>query len=430
MLSKSFFYLGLILSFILICGCSTNSSDYKSSSNNLTFKIKNDTIEFDGDTSLIYTLHVQIGEIKSYEKEIKANNRIPILDLIRNDGSSLIDVAVYLSENNGSIPIRLKFDNSIDTTFAFHVEPVESTQYKAIIQQGVCAKLSNYAEDSSMESDIIKWLYQNYGKSVNDSIISVIRLYLKELNRTQFNEYVSNDMMPVVPSFKGIEYRVSSDMVADHYYLFACSEEKQVDEFVAEMVSLKFDGAYQSLSNSMSCLRAPSTSGNVCVLLIGINNDWSYQMAPVGMICIDNVKPYIGNEGGGNSGNNSTQFVFDKHRIRVTSKTESPETTGDVRVSFGKFEGYGYMLSVPFTFTFSGDVQKIIVHTTKNTTETIELEGKTSPYHRTIRVGLNTGDNYIPIDAIDACGNKSTYDLSISTQRIERNPVIENNIYR
>jgi hypothetical protein len=43
--------------------------------------------------------------------------------------------------------------------------------------------------------------------------------------------------------------------------------------------------------------------------------------------------------------------------------------------------------------------------------------------------GLDTGDNYIPIDAIDVCGNKVTYDLKIATESVERNPMIENNIY-
>ena len=297
-----------------------------------------------------------------------------------------------------------------------------------MITSGLCAKTTSNFEAVDVESDIIKWLYRNHLNNIGDSTINDIRMYLKELNRTSYHEYTTNQTIPVVRSLKDLQYKISSDLVADHYYLFACSSERDLEDFVEEMVSLKFEESVSSLTQSLSCFRNPSTSGLVCIFLVGINNDWSFQSIPAGLISIDNIKPTFG---GHNTTiyNDKSEIVFENRQIKVTSKSDIPTVSGSIGIKYGKFEGYGYMLNVPFTFTFDGDIKKVRIHQTKNQTEEIDLSDKLSPYHVSVSVGLNTGDNYIPIDAIDARGNISTYDLKIPTERIKKDPVIETNIY-
>ena len=331
-------------------------------------------------------------------------------------------------KNTGDITLKLSLREDCDTTVAFHLDIKETNQYVAQVISGTCAPTSGTFDPSNVESDIIKWLYRKHENNLGDSILNNMRLYLKELNRSNYKEYSTSHKIPVVNSLRGIEYKVTSDLKADHYYLFACNNEKDVEDFVEDMVSVKFESSTNSLNQLMPCFRSSSTSGCACILLVGINNDWSFQFVPVCIICIDNICPTIG-DGIRLIKKDSSQFTFENKQIKVFAKSTIPVTSGKVGVDFGKFQGYGYMLNVPFTFTFGGDVKTIIVHQTKSQTEVIDLSDKTSPYHVTICVGLDTGDNYIPIDAIDACGNKATYDLKITTERVKDNPVIENNIY-
>lgn len=392
--------------------------------------IANDNfINIEGDTTINYSLHVLIGSDISFEKKVKANQKISYISLLKENKDFFNDIALLLAKNTGDLTMKLSLSEECDTTVAFHLDIKDTNQYVAQVISGTCAPTTGTFDPSNVESDIIKWLYRKHESNLGDSIINNMRLYLKELNRSNYKEYSTSHKIPVVNSLRGIEYKITSDLKADHYYLFACNNEKDVEDFVEEMVSVKFESSTNSLNQSMPCFRSSSTSGCACILLVGINNDWSFHFVPVGLICIDNISPMIGGVGGRSIINESSQFTFENKQIKVFAKSTIPVTSGTVGVGFGKFEGYGYMLNVPFTFTFSGDVKTIIVHQTKSQTEVIDLSDKTSPYHITIRVGLDTGDNYIPIDAIDACGNKATYDLRISTERIKDNPVIENNIY-
>lgn len=419
------------MSIICLISCTNNPTSSKKPQPS-ELKVDGNTIVLVSDVNEQYVIQVTVDDKFSYDYNIMANKKIPSIAILKGNKDFYNDIALLLAKQNGSIKVRLNIPEIQDTIVDFHIDVNETNELSSNVLNGVCAAASSDFDAQNVEADIIRWLYRKHENNLSDSTINVMRLYLKELNKTTYKEYITSDPIPKVASLKGIEYLISSNMVADHYYLFACQSEKDIEEFVEEMVSLKFEAAVASLSDSIPCYRGESTSGLACITLVGINNDWSYQIVPVGLICIDNRKPIIRtNRNPIETNDNSipNQITFEGKKIRITSKTKSPIVTGEVSVSYGTFEGFGYMISVPFTFSFSGDIKSIIVHKTKTSEEIIDLNGKTSPYHSTISVGLDTGDNYIPIDAIDACGNKSTLDLNITTERIERNPVIENNIY-
>lgn len=427
-----------VVIFCIFMGC-TKSSKYEIKDVCPTLEIENGNLSILGDSTKTYHLEISIDDI-NFKIPIKGNQNISFIEILKANSECHNSIAYKLASNNGQIKIGLILPEVCDTVVNYRYGVSNVYQYTCEVKEGICAPLSGAYSQINTESDIIKWLYRNGYNNVSDSILDNIRLYIQDLNRTEYKKYSTKYEIPVVSSLKDINYEILSDMRADYYYLFACQNEQQIEDFVEEVISLKFEGAEQTLSSPLVCYRDPNTSGMSCITLIGIDSNWSYKIVPVGLLCIDTCPPSIGNSNNTNKVGNlidrnngdictSNQFLFNNHQLLVTTESPVPTITGRLSVDFGKFQGYGYMLNVPFTFSFFGDVNKIVVHRTKNKTEEIDVSDKDSPYHTTLSVGLDTGDNYIPIDVFDKRGNKSTYDLKITTERIKEDPVIENNIY-
>lgn len=418
----------IIIATIILYGCS-HSSKSNSISSDLAVEIRNNELSIKGDTTKTYTLTVAIDHDIKYEIPLKGGMQYSFLELLKKNPEYYNSIAYQLATREGHIKIGLMIPNLCDTIVNYRLNASNAYQHTCNITSGICAPLSSAFSQVNTETDIIKWLYRNGYKNVNDSLLNNIRLYIQELNRSTYKHYSSKEDIPVVASLKGINYNVSTDMQAEYYYLFACQNEREIEEFVEEVVSLKFEGATRTLSEPLLCYRSQTSIGMSCIMLIGIESNWSYQIVPVGLISIDNCSPIIENNRNAPSVSSSNNFIFKNHQILISTDSQIPNITGHLSMRFGKFQGYGYMLNVPFTFNFSGDINKIIVHRTRNQLEEIDLSDKNSPFHITLRIGLDTGDNYIPIEAIDERGNKSSYDLKITTEPINENPVIENNIY-
>lgn len=431
--SKLFLLVGIALTIVSLNSCNqTPSSVNNSPSEELSISFSKNNIVIEGDSSNSCTLNVKIGDIIAFDNKVIGKKTFAFSELIKSKRESQYGIAYHLATNHGDLPIHLTISTELDTTILYHIDIRNIVQYKATVVKGKCARLFGDYETTNVEADIIKWLYRQQKTNVGDSIISLMRLYLKEINRTKYSEYITHEEMPVVPSLSGISYNISSDLVADNYYLFSCTNEKEIEEFVEEMVSIKFEGATHSLNNPMLCFRKASTCGTTCIMLIGINKDWSYQIVPIGLICIDDIKPSVGFFSTRKAYSDATQFVFNKKQIRVTSKVKSPSFIGAISLSYGNFQGALYY-NIPFTINWTGDITKLVIHKSSSSVETIDLTSHISPLHKTINgIVLGIGDNFIPIEVYDACGNVEKYDLSIKTVRIEDNKPevnIENNIY-
>lgn len=424
MSSKLKFILIIITSAILF-GCLQLSN---TGSSHLEVDVKNNELSVEGDTANSCLLTITINGNLKYEKTLKGGERYSFLELLRENPDYYNNIAYQLATHDGNIIMGLKIPNICDTVINFRHNTSDAYQHTCEVTSGLCAPLSNAFSKSNVETDIIKWLYRNGYNSLSDTIIDNIRLYIQDLKRSIYKEYTSKKEIPIVQSLKGINYNLSSALRADYYYLFACQSEQEIEDFVEEVISLKFEEASRSLSEPLICYRSPTSIGMVCLMLIGIDSNWSYQIVPVGLLSIDNCPPLIENNSNNPTTNSSNKFIFQKNRILISTDSRIPDITGQLSIKFGKFQGRGYMLSVPFTFNFSGDIDKIEIHRTKSQIEKIDLSDKISPYHITLDIGLNTGDNYIPIDAFDKRGNKASYDLKISTERVKEDRVIENNI--
>jgi hypothetical protein len=380
-------------------------------------------------------LNIQVGEKIKYSKEISGDYKTSLLSLLKAKNEYYSDIAYLLAKENGDVELNLNVPDIFDTTVTFHLEITDSPNYTTKVLQGKCARLSGVFDTENVEGDIIKWLYRNNLGNVGDETIDKIRLYLKELNRSDYTEYITSETIPVVTSFKGLSYKVSSDLDADNYYLFACKSEDEIEGFVEDMVSIKFEGAVHSLNQPILCYRTESNAGTICIFLIGIDNDWKYKVSPVGLVSIDNVKPSRGpSPRVVQSGNfqppakpesidikiNDSDIILNKNKINIKLPDEVPQVAGSAFLSTKDWGGTGVSCMVNFVVTFDGDVKSItlkregvLAKWLGSLTKTIDLEKETSPYYFTFELHLEEGDNYLPVVITDLRGNTNEFKYTI-----------------
>ena len=429
--------------FVMICGLlfifpSCNNHNRGSQEPNYKILFSNDKILFsddkfiiDSDETKTFNIAVSVNDKVFYNRTVKGQQTINYIDLLKGPIDKYNDIAYLLATNNGHLQLGIKVSSLTDTIVDFWHGVSEIETINSSLLSGNCAPLYGSFSQDNIEGDIIKWLYRNHYSNVGDSTINDIRLYLQDLNRSYYKEYVTNHTIPVVSSFKGAEFRISSDMKADYYYLFACQQDMDIERFVEDMVALKFESANKSINQSFSCYRLPSTSGLSCIMLIGIDSNWRYQISPIGVVSIDNVSPIFGQS---YQNEFKDELLFERHQMQILPKTKVPFIEGFVNVRCGHFQGRGKYLNVPYEIQWNGDVKEVRIHTSKSKAyETIILENQTSPLHVSLSTLLNNiGDNYIKVEAIDYIGNSTTTDINIATEEIkDEKPSINlnNNIY-
>lgn len=148
--------------------------------------------------------------------------------------------------------------------------------------------------------------------------------------------------------------------------------------------------------------------------MIGINNDWSYQQQPLGLVAIDNTVF-------GNQGSNNPYIVF-KNNIRVNLPSNKPTIFGDANIRITHSAGNGIACNVTFLTTFSGDIKSISIRRTRELCyhdmlgydrETpgpkdfvVYTNKETSPHIFNIKLHWVDGDNFVPYVIEDYHGNK------------------------
>lgn len=436
----------IICIFILVAcsqsGSQRTTSNTNASDNSKKFEVKivDDKIKLIDDNKRLVNLQLKIGEQINYTYSVMTDNELSILKALKSNKEFYNDIALHFAQNNSEAKLNLKVSEIIDTIFTFHWDVENVSMYSSNVLQGKCAKLAGVYDAVNIEEDIIRWLYRNNRKNVGDETINKMRLYLQELNRTDYKEYITKEEIPVLKSFQSINYKISSDLVADYYYLFACRSEKEIEEFVEEMVTIKFEGAVHSLKQTLSCYRSPSTSGTICLFLIGINKDWSYKTIPVGLVCIDDVKPSDTFIIRTSSDDNFSKedIVLDKNKIKVIMPSKLPSFTGFAILDTKEWSGNGISCNVNFVVNFGGDVKNITLIREGNLAKwlskgkkVIDLQAETPPYIFTYELHLEDGDNYVPIILTDLRGNETKYKFNVGCQsKPKDNPQIniDNNV--
>lgn len=395
-------------------------------------KIDGSVLVLDADSHQTHNVNISVGQIASFSTTIRGGEEINLMDFLKTQKSAHYELAYTLAKNGGLIDANISIPNMLDTTLKCQIKYRDIWKHKGEITCGMFAKIVNTFDSEHIDSKLRRWAYKKKKINIGDTLFNAMRLYLRELSVTSKSKFVVKGNIPSIQrlSLNNIEYKVSSDMVADNYFLFVCNDDRDMDFFIEEMIARNLSDAKKNLDTPFSLFIHKKAWGTQCIFLVGINKDWTSQVIPLGVVSIDGIAPSYG-KGGKKYDEKYRELKFPKRGITI-DVSGHPIVSGKWHVSYGNFEGRT-TIDIPYTLIWVGDVSKITIYGRKSSPTTIDLAGKPMPYHITIPTYLpNTGDNYIKLEAADKLGNKSTTDINIATERIKDDKPrieIENNIW-
>lgn len=407
-------YIGTILAIIcfLIYSCSNSSKTEVQLPINVQWS--NDSVIIISESTSKQPIYISVlDEIVYNDSSYQGTWKNGVLSLIKKNIKDKLNIALYATKNNNQVPVRIKVAEVIDTSFVLKLFPLKEISSTSSIK-GNCAPLVASSSNPDYVTDVKRWLFRK-NEHLSDSLLNDMVGLLRELNRTNYRDYITNATIPVLKSFSGTLYSITSDMKADHYVLYACSSQQEIKEFVEEIVSNDFELTETSINRPLHCYRKTNSDGYKCITLIGINNDWSYQQQPLGLVAIDNT--VFGNQGANNS------YIVFNNNIRVNIPLNKPVIFGDANISITNSAGNGVACNVTFLTSFSGDIKSITIRRTRELCYYSDMLGyasetpgpkdfvvytnkETSPHTFNLKLHWVDGDNFVPYVIEDYHGNK------------------------
>ncbi|MBR4238513.1 MAG: hypothetical protein IKQ03_03765 [Prevotella sp.] len=407
--------IGIVCLFVLLlvsCGnsnkdCSVDNTFISISYDNAKGII---TLSADDDVNRIYKITSDSYEIAS--DSFSSKKELNVLALLKKKKDIAKELALVASRNSNRLEVNVVIESLKDTMFTF-VVPMTVPANQSICISGSCAPLISSSSSSSVESELRKWLFRT-NQYMPDSLIYNLTGIYRTLVKSDKDEYRTTEDIPVLKSLSGQIFKVSSAMQADYYALAACTNQSYIDSYVEQLVGNNFSGMATSLSQPLPCKVNNSTNGILCIVLIGINKDWTYQQQPVGLVALDNV--VIGEQ-------NADVSKFDfKNNVRVMLPSNRPQIFGNANVLVTNSAGNGIACNVSFRVSFNGDIKTVTVKRTKELCyysryigydeETpgpkdyvIESSKHNSPHIFNMKLHLVDGDNFIPYVIEDYHGN-------------------------
>lgn len=433
---KRLYYLFIVVFCFVSCTDNSIEKETKTTS-------KKPSVIINDDTLTVKCNSYQLLTIKVFDKELYTDNltsgiyKINILSLIK-DNCLTEDkwmLSLYATKHNNIIPVSIKVSSSIDTITSMPISPLKESEYNTTIK-GDCAPLVSENNNPDIVSETKKWLFRK-NEYLPDSLINIMINIYRQLNSSEYNILLTNSKIPVIKSFAGKTYEVSSDIKADHYVLYACSSQTDINSFVEEIVSNDFELTVSNLKKSLNCYRELNTNGIKCITLICINNDWSYEFVPLGLVAIDNIAPTKTDS----QSARISSFIFNNN-YKVILPADIPEVFGYGNVFVTNWDGNGIKCNVSFKIYHGGDTKYVTIvreyasgnyesYYPKPEKKKILVENKENPFLFTYDIHLTDGDNIIPIIFEDNYGNTSQYDIVIPAtfEYINTNSInIDNNI--
>ena len=360
-------------------------------------------------------------------------------------------IALRIARNE-KVPLRIEIREYVksyvytttifDTTIM--VKPIlnfknEDTLY-AKVAKGICARLEENGNLTYKYTTYIKKYLYDRNCRISDSLLNVMVRIYKELDKTDYKEYYALDEIPILSSYPHCYYSVQTNMKADNYYLIMAEDEEFLNTGIKNLVVDNFSGAYKTPSKPMTSWRFPEESGLQVLFLVGINNDWSKQVIPIGIVAIDNIYPTNNEQSYTKSSEYNIELQSSKQRIIISQK---PELNGFATLTKLTIGGNGLSCQVSFSLTFGGDIKSVTLVREKYLTypypydgygygvkperRVIDLTNKTSPYKFSYTLHLGDGDNYLPVIVTDMRGNQIEYQINIPAS-FTRTPDTEINI--
>lgn len=406
----------LCLSTLLLCTTLSCTQGFKASK--IKANLEGSILTLTSDSAKVHNITVSIGDLSQFTIQTKGNDTINLMDSLKSRQSEHYSYAYTLATCGGKVNVKLTTSKGVDTTICSTFKYNDLLENAADIKRGMHAKIVNNLNSDKIDSELRRWAYKNNKTNLGDSLFNTMRLYLRELSTSGNTTYVVVGDIPKVQNenLNKTRYKISSDMIADHYYLYAAQNDEDIDSFIEEMISSNMEGATSSLDEEIHCFRLTGANGCQCIFLIGINNDWTVQYVPLGVVCLDSSAPmYNTSFSRYEDGLNSLDFTKRDISIDIS---DHPTISGNWNIESGDWQGILPYIRVPFTLEWSGDVSKITINRGDNNISTINLNGKTSPYHIDLTCKISFGDNYYEIKAYDKLGNVDRIDHCISATRI------------
>ena len=413
---------------ILLCCVSCTKSNKKPIA-----KLDNETIRIVPFDEGMHNVLFSIRGKNLFSETFSGNRTYNVIKILNKYNSNYELAFMAMSNAKTGLPIDIKIDNASDTTIFFRFKPIQHKAHITTIK-GLCAKLVSSSDDPQQKIDLKKWLFRRNAHIDNNKLNRMLDI-INFLNSNGSTDYITNERIPVIKTFDGLSYKVTTDLKADYYILFATSSDAEVKNFVEEIVSNNFALASRSVNNSLNCYRALDNNGIKCIVLIGINEDWSYHFIPLGLVAIDNLPPSTN----GNKSNNVKDLKFADNQ-RVILPKSRPQTDGLAEVFVKSWDGNGVTCNVTFSIYFEGDVKSVTIHRNsklcypgehKVENKTINLSGKRNPYVFNYDMHFVGGDNIIPITIEDYHGNSKQTSITVPAEFVRSNTPdidIDNNI--
>lgn len=419
----AFQVVGIIL---LICPSCQNNSN-KSSLSKADIELTTDSVKVNCTKNT--KLNIIVNNQQLIDTVISTHWEAGVLSLLRKS-SNKNQLAYDATQNNNQIPINIMVEGSCDTIFNYTIYPQPVSISSSI--NGICAKLVTPSNDPTNHIEARKWLYRHQ-LYLPDSLINNYIDVLNELNKSDNNIYITSDNIPVINNFSNKIYSVTSDLKAKYYILFAASTQKDINDFIEDIIANNFELTVSSLNEIKTCYRTLNSDGYKCIFLIGINDNWSHSQIPLGLIAIDNTPP--------NKALNKSdvkQLVFRDNTI-IKLPTDKPEIFGNCNVSVPTWDGNGLECNVTFLISYSGDVKFVTIkregslartsyYNIGSKNFTYNLDEEKNPLLFNIKMHFENGDNFIPIVIEDHHGNYFDEKIKINA-RFERRDTHDINVY-
>lgn len=424
-----------ILYFLILLLC-LSCKGYKSNeaNNNLQNRIcvsySCDSIIFDK-VSTPTQVEFKFFAADTLRETINQSKSICIIDLVKNIKNTK-DFALKMIDNKLVVPIQIVIKETVDTTL-FYSYTIKDLKNNSSTIKGNCANLVNKEDNPENKVNLRRWLYKQ-NKYLPDSTFVQFVCIMNDLNKTDKNVYITNDEVPILKNFSNTNYYVNTKIKADKYVLFAASSQKELDDFIEDVIANDFDLTTESISTPMKCYRKLDSDGYKCIFLIAINKDWTTKIVPLGLVAIDNEAPMELFSGESETPN---LLSFSDNMIVCLPDNCEP-INGRCSVSIADWDGNGVECNVSFNIYFYGDISKVVIHRTGDLAKwnskkdfTFDLENEKSPFQTNIKMHFSDGDNFIPVTIYDKHGNhrKTKIKQTARFTRVPSNDInIDNNI--
>lgn len=396
------------------------------------------------DTAAHDTAFISIKGI--YEDTLPINDTIKLHIRDKIDDSNIINLAYNLATQNNKQDVSIRTTRTNDTIVTFVHKNIDIVPVKiAKVISGDCTELVDVNNNRDYKEKIRLWIFQN-NLTPDSILVEKMNSLMRQFHHSGHKEFAPKENVVIMKSIKDRRYKFDVDVPGKYFYLYATNDVNSIKPFVEKKISGGFKDASSSPKNDLICNQEGKTGPN-CLFMIGIDENWKYEIYPLAFVIVDDIAPTISAysdastlfRGGIASEaeiNWPRNMYFGNQNIFVNMPRQSKyDITAFVSIHSGSFQGddyYGY--NIPFEISSRGDVESITIGGHRLSGNMLNKKDRDRYLEEAIgkqkwtklRIkGMHIGNNSIPITATDSRGNTSTSYLEIKLVATHTDPYDE-----